>query len=75
MAISLGKLDSVRQQVQQDLLKPLLISFNVETGCPQKVQVIDLTSNILHGNLVLKYFNDLVDSIPHIEDREGPGEL
>ena len=73
--ISICVLDSIRKEVEQYLLQPLLICLDEESRLITKVDKLNIAFYIFHDDLVLNYFDDLIDGLPRIEHLERPREL
>ena len=75
VSIPLRELNSVRKQVQKNLLEPLLICFHIESWEAVEILVLNLTFYILHRNFVLKDFYDLVYGVSYIKNCQSSREL
>ena len=75
IAISICVLDSIRKEVEQYLLQPLLICLDEESRLITKVDKLNIAFYVFHVDLVLKYFDDLINGLSRIEHLERPREL
>jgi hypothetical protein len=64
LAIFSGELDGVGEQVEQNLLEPLLVGLDIVSV---KANVGDFHSDLLHQGFVFEYLEDLLDCHVYFE--------